>query len=108
MFDPKTVETIHGDVVSVDLITPMKGMGGGVHMIVKTDKETLSVHLGPEWYITRQDTSIEPKDVVQVTGSRVTFEGNPAIIASEVKKGDETLVLRDASGVPMWSGWRRR
>jgi hypothetical protein len=45
---------------------------------------------------------------VEVKGSRVTFEGKPAIIAAEVKKGDEVLKLRDENGFPMWSGWRRR
>ena len=24
-----------------------------------------------------------------------------------IKKGDEILTLRDANGIPMWSGWRR-
>jgi hypothetical protein len=36
----------------------------------------------------------------------VTLGGNPAIIATEVKKGDEVLKLRDDAGFPVWSGWR--
>ena len=35
-------------------------------------------------------------------------EGSEAIIAREVKKGGETLVLRDAQGIPQWSRGRRR
>lgn len=108
MYDPKTVETIRGEVVSVDVITPVKGMCYGVHLMVKTEKETISVHLGPGWYIENQDTRIEAKDKVEVTGSRVTFESKPAIIAAEVKKGDEVLKLRDEKGFPFWSGWRKR
>jgi hypothetical protein len=108
MYDPKTVETISGQVTSVDRITPAKGMSGGIHMNVKTDKETVSVHLGPSWYLENQDVKIEPKDKVEVQGSRVTFGGKPAIIAAEVRKGDEVLRLRDDSGFPVWSGWRRR
>lgn len=108
LYDPKTVETISGEVVSVDAITPMKGMCYGVHLMVKTAKETISVHLGPGWYIENQDTKIKPKDKVEVTGSRITFEGKPAIIAAEVKKGDEILRLRGEKGFPLWSGWRRR
>jgi hypothetical protein len=77
-------------------------------MNVKTDKETISVHLGPSWYLENQDVKIEPKDRVEVKGSRVTFAGNPAMIAAEVKKGDEVLKLRDDNGFPVWSGWRRR
>jgi len=108
MYDPKTVETIKGEVVSVDQITPHKGMGYGVHLRVKTATETIAVHLGPGWYIEHQDTKIEPKDEIEVKGSRVTFDAKPAIIAAEVHKGNETLMLRDTSGVPMWAGWRRR
>jgi hypothetical protein len=108
MYDPKTIETISGEVTSVDRITPGKGMTGGIHMNVKTDKETISVHLGPSWYIENQDVKIAPKDKVEVKGAKVTFAGKPAIIAAEVKKGDEVLKLRDDSGFPVWSGWRRR
>lgn len=66
------------------------------------------MHLGPSWYIENQDLTIAPADKMEAKGSRITFEGKPAIIASEVKKGDDVLMLRDASGVPLWSGWRRR
>ncbi len=107
-YNPKTVETISGEVVSVDKVTPMKGMSYGVHLTVKTEKETISVHLGPGWYIENQDVKIEPKDKVEIKGSRITFEGKPAIIAAEVKKGEEIMKLRDENGFPVWSGWRRR
>ena len=86
---------------------PMKGMYSGIHIVVKTDKESLDVHLGPEWYVERLDTNIEKGDKIEVKGSRVTFDGKPAIIAAEVKKGDNILVLRDGIGIPAWAGWRR-
>lgn len=107
MYNPKTVETISGEVVSVDKITPMSGMSYGIHLTLKTEKETISVHLGPGWFIERQDIKIEPKDKVEITGSRITYQGKPAIIAAEVKKGDEILKLRDENGVPIWAGWRK-
>jgi len=107
LYNPQTVESIAGEVVNVEQVTPMKGMSSGVHLMVKTEKETVSVHLGPAWYIENQDVKIEPKDKVEIKGSRVTFEGRPAIIAAEIKKGDEILRLRDDAGVPAWSGWRR-
>jgi len=108
MYDPKAMETISGEVIGVDRITPAKGMSGGVHMNVKTDKETISVHLGPSWYLENQDVKIEAKDKVEVKGSRISFGGKPALIAAEEKKGDEVLKLRDDAGFPVWSGWRRR
>ncbi len=108
MYDLKTVETISGEVVSVEKITPRKGMSYGIHLMVKTDRENISVHLGPGWYIENQDVTIEPNDIVKIKGSRITFNGKPAIIAAEVNKGDDILKLRDESGFPAWSGWRRR
>lgn len=108
MYDPKTAETISGEVMDIEFLTPARGMRRGVHLLLKTDKEMISVHLGPAWYIENQDMKIEPKDRVEVRGSRITFHDKPAIIAAEVRKGHETLTLRDDAGVPVWSGWRRR
>jgi hypothetical protein len=108
LYDPKTVETVTGEVVAVDIITPVKGMSYGIHLMLKTDKETISIHLGPGWYLENQDIKIVLKDTVEIKGSRITFEGKPAIIAAEVKKGDDLLKLRDENGIPVWNGWRRK
>jgi hypothetical protein len=107
MYDTKTVETVSGEVMKVDRITPMRGMSSGVHLVVRTDKGEVSVHLGPQWYLENQDIRIEPKDMVEIKGSRVTIQGQPVLIAAEVKKGDQVLKLRDEAGIPMWAGWRR-
>lgn len=107
MYNPQTVETLAGEVTRVDKFTPMHGMSTGIHLMVKTNKETISVHLGPARYIESQDVRFEPGDKVEVTGSRITFEGQPAVIAAVVKKGDHVLKLRDDKGLPAWSGWRR-
>jgi hypothetical protein len=107
MYDPATVETISGVIESVDKIKPMKGMHSGIHLVLQTDTEATAVHLGPEWYIERQDVKLEKGDKIEVKGSKVVFDGKPAIIAAEIKKGDGVLILRDSSGVPAWAGWRR-
>jgi hypothetical protein len=107
MYNAKTVETIRGVVEKIEMITPMRGMSHGVHLLLKTKKETLDIHLGPSWYIENQDVKIMPGDKVEVTGSRIIFQNKPAIIAAVVKKGDEVLRLRDSDGVPVWAGWRK-
>ncbi|GAX62149.1 small-conductance mechanosensitive channel [Candidatus Scalindua japonica] len=108
MYNPETVETISGEITNVDKITPGKGMSYGIHVVLKTDGISLPLHLGPGWYIENQDMIIEQNDKVEVTGSRITFDGKPAMIAAKIKKGDEVLMLRDENGIPAWSGWRRR
>src|SRR4029450_9170372 len=83
LYDPKTVATLTGGAVTVDQLAPEKGMGHGVHLLLKTGTETISVHLGPAWYVEHQDTTIEPKDKIEVKGSRVMFYGKRAVIAGE-------------------------
>jgi hypothetical protein len=39
MYDSKAIETISGDVTSIDRITPNRGMAAGIHMNVKTIKK---------------------------------------------------------------------
>jgi hypothetical protein len=107
MYDAAKVETISGEVEKVEQFTGMQGMSAGIELLVKTDKETLPVHLGPAWYIERLDTKIQAGDKVEVKGARITFMGKSALVAAEVKKGNDVLVLRDASGFPVWAGWRR-
>jgi hypothetical protein len=108
LFDAKTIESLTGTVMEIDSITPMRGMSNGFHLMLKTEKELISVHLGPAWYIENQDMDIRKNDKIEIKGSRITFDGKPAIIASEIRKGDDTLSLRDESGYPTWSGWRKR
>jgi hypothetical protein len=106
MYDPKTVETVAGEVLKVEHVASEHGggKGTGVHLVVKTDKgETIPVHLGPAWYVDRQGMKIVPNDHVEVKGSRVTVSGKQVILAAELKDGDRTLVLRNDAGIPTWS-----
>lgn len=108
MYDVNTATTVSGVVEKVERFTPERGMRHGIHLLVKTDAETLSVHLGPEWFLAGQDIKIEAKDKVEVKGSRITFDGKPAIIAATIKKGNDTLMLRDDAGIPLWAGFCKR
>jgi hypothetical protein len=108
LYDPQTLETISGKIVSIERMTPMQRMSHGIRLMVKTAKETISVHLGPEWYVTNQDIQLQPNERVKIKGSRIIFNDKPAIIAAEVKKGDKILTLRDSDGLPLWSGCCRQ
>lgn len=108
LFNPKTVETLTGTVVAVERILLSENMSYGIHLKVKTNAETISVHLGPAWYIDNQDIQFVKGDKVTITGSRITFKKAPAIIATNATKNDLVLQLRDNNGYPTWSGWRRK
>lgn len=108
MYDVKTETTIKGTVESVDTITGMGGQGrrsmGGTHLVVKTERETIEVHVGPTAYLTEKGITLAKGDTLEIVGSRITIDKEPVVIAKQIKKGDNTWTLRDASGRPLWSG----
>ncbi len=102
LFDPKTVETVSGIVLSAPPPSEAK-VPQPVHLTLKTEREKIPVILGPAWFFEQQGIAISALDKIQVTGSRVMFQGKPVLIAAEVKKGGQTLKLRDDNGLPLWT-----
>lgn len=106
-YNVNTVETIEGEVVAVTNNPSRKNAAiMGVHMVVKTGSGTIPVHLGPVWYMSQQE-SFQKGDQVVITGSRISYNGAPAIVAATVKRNQLTLHLRDRNGFPAWRGWRK-
>ncbi len=101
MFDPKSVTTVQGDVVSVDTVEGRRGQG--VHLTLAMGSEKLLVVLGPSFYLEQQPTKVTQGDRIEVKGSRITWGDQPVLVAQEIKKGSEVLTLRDAEGIPLWS-----
>jgi len=107
MYDPATEVTMKGTVEAVKQLAGPRGWAG-THLSLKTDAETLDVHVGPSWFLTQSKISFAKGDQIEVTGSKVKFENSDALIAREIKKGDKTITLRNAQGIPAWSGGHRR
>ncbi|MBI5497483.1 MAG: DNA-binding protein [Deltaproteobacteria bacterium] len=107
LFDPKTVGEFKGEIVKVEKVSMMDGMTG-MHAVFRTAGGEFSLHLGPDWFIENQETKLAPGDHIEVTGSKANTRMGPAIIALEVRRGDDVMKLRDAAGTPYWVAWRRR
>ncbi len=103
LYNPGSMRSVTGEVTGIVQRTFMRSMTQGVLLLLKSGRETVQVHLGPLWFLEYQDFHISHGDRIEVTGSRVDFMGKPVLIASEVKKGDDTLRLRDEQGWPAWS-----
>ena len=43
-----------------------------------------------------------PADVITITGTKVTFDGKPAVLARVIKYKNETYLFRDEKGRPLW------
>ncbi|MNY15566.1 hypothetical protein D3C86_1487870 [compost metagenome] len=106
-YDPATETTLTGTVTAIERPTSRRG-GGGVHVMVKSPNETISVHLGPAWFLDEQQMAVKVGDAISVKGSRISSAGKPAIVAASVTAGGRTLVLRDSAGRPVWAGQQPR
>lgn len=103
MYDPAKVETVSGEIVSLE----KPGMMGRVlGLLLNTGKETIMIHLGPEWYFEQHNAKLSAGDRVEVKGVRTARMGRDVFIAAEIKKDGEILKLRDDNGAPVWAGWR--
>jgi hypothetical protein len=102
MYDPATVETVRGEVTAVTMAAHGGGRGPGVHVQLRTASGSLEVRLGPAWYLEREKLALGVGDEIEVTGSRVSANGQPALIARHLKKGDRSVSLRDERGLPLW------
>lgn len=105
-YDPATEVTLKGAVEEVRQISGSRGWGG-THVTLRTDQGTINVHVGPSWFLEKNKMSIAKGDSVEVTGSKVKLASGDALIAREIKKGGNTLTLRNAKGIPAWSGGPR-
>jgi hypothetical protein len=108
LYNPQTAATVTGQVEKLEDLPSMGGgKGQGMHYrgaTLKTDQGSLMVHLGPAWYLDQQKFAVKVGDTVEVTGSKVTLNNQPALIAREAKVNGATLKLRDDQGLPVWRG----
>ena len=79
----------------------------GTHLIVRPESskgtaETTDVYLAPDDYLKDFGCHFAKGDRIQVKGSKVKFNGGPAVLAREVRLETTTVYLRDDHGVPYW------
>lgn len=102
-YDSATEVTLKGTVEEVrDRECPVSG-GLGAHIVLKLgDGKTIEVHLATTKFMKNYELVFNKGDAVEVTGSKVTFQGVETIFAREVKRGSDTFAFRDKEGNPVW------
>jgi hypothetical protein len=102
-YDPTTEAVFKGTVQEVtDRQCPVSG-GMGSHVLLKlADGSTIEVHLATTKFVKIYELVINKGDEIEVTGSKVKFEGVDTIFARQVKHGNDTYVFRDKDGNPVW------
>ncbi len=95
--------TIKGVVQEVkDFQCPVSG-GMGAHLVVKTDKGLVTVHLALSKFLSEYGFGFAKGDEIQITGIKAKVgDDENAILARQIERGNQTLTFRDKEGKPLW------
>jgi len=103
-YDLQTETKMKGTVEEVKL--PAKGSEKEVvHLLMKNGNEVVDLYFCPKSFMDDMGVSFSKGDELAFTGSKVKYAGADLILAREVLKGSDTLVLRDEKGNPVWN-WK--
>ena len=103
-YDSTTEAKFKGTVEELKL--PPKGEEKDIaYLTIKSGTDTLELYLCPKSYMDEMGVSFAIGDEVSFTGSKVKEGDADLVLAREVVKGTDTLVLRDDKGNPVWN-WK--
>jgi hypothetical protein len=98
-YDVQTETKMKATVEEVKLPESKKEVA---HLLVKTVTDTTDVYLCPKSFLDDMGVSFAKGDEIVLTGSKVKQGEADLILARQVVKGTDTLVLRDDKGNPVW------
>jgi hypothetical protein len=82
-------ESFKGVVMGFKEIVPLPGMSPGIALLVKdASGDVITVHLGPKWFVTPEDTGIKRDDQVKVKGVWAEIDGKDVFMAAKISKGE--------------------
>jgi hypothetical protein len=100
-YDLSTETKMSGAVEEVKL--PPAGSEKQIaHLLVKIGTDTVDVYLCPKSFLDDMGVSFSKGDQLTITGSKIKQGEADLVLAREVVKGTDSLVLRDAKGNPVW------
>jgi hypothetical protein len=79
----------------------------GIHLVVRAGETVYDVHVGPRRYYRRQGIELAAGDAITLVAAPVRGvtsvpEAPQEVVARSIRRGDETLVLREPDGAPRW------
>ena len=75
-------------------------------LLVKSGANTVDVYLCPQSFLAEIGVSFNKGDEISLTGSKVQQGETDLVLARELVRGNDTVVLRDEKGNPVWN-WHR-
>lgn len=80
---------------------PISG-GMGSHLMVKIDNKVYEVHVASTKFVKSYEVVFQKGDEIEITGMKTRFQDTDAILAREIKRGNDDFLFRDEKGKPIW------
>jgi len=102
-YDVSKEATYKGTITEVKDRECAISRGLGSHFMLKlADGKSYEVHVAKTTFVKDLEIAFKPGDQVEVTGVQLTFEDVDAVLAREIKLGNDVFTFRDKSGKPVW------
>lgn len=102
-YNPADEIKLKGTVESVKQVPNSCGGFTGTHIMLKTDKGVLEVQIAPADFLKELDISFAAGDPLEITGVKVKQADTEMLLAREVVRKGNSLVVRDPKGEPVWT-----
>jgi hypothetical protein len=94
-------------VIIEEVKLPPKGSEKEITFLrVKKGDDVIDIYLCPKTFFDDMSMAFAKGDEITLTGSKVKQGETELVLAREVMKGNDTFVLRDEKGGPVWN-WHR-
>ena len=74
-----------------------------VELVIKSNDGKVVVYVCPKPFQDELGISFNKGEVITITGAKVKHEESDVILARELVKGQDTILLRDDKGHPVWN-----
>ncbi|HDP98862.1 MAG TPA: hypothetical protein ENN22_06730 [bacterium] len=104
LYKAATETTVEGKITDVMVADSGYGRFPAVIVDLKTKDEIMKVYIGPNWYLGNEKIEMKKDQSLTATGSKVTHNDQPLIIARTMKYDGKEITFRDDKGIPVWAG----
>jgi hypothetical protein len=101
-YDPTTEAKFKGTIEELKMPPKEKDIA---YLTIKSGTDTFEIYLCPKSFIDDMGVIFAKGDEIAFTGSKIKQGDTDLVLAREVVKGTDTLVLRDQKGNPVWN-WK--
>ncbi len=103
LYDPATETKISGTIEEVkEFQCPVSGTVG-YHLALRTGDGVVMVHVASSKFMKEYEIVFDKGQHIDVVGSKVKLEdGEVAVLAREIVRGQSTFTFRDKQGKPLW------